>query len=104
MTCRPKNLKVVISIFHIWLSIVLSTQFSKAQGIEDYYAQLNEEKWLPRQAVRCMFQDSKGYLWVGTNAGLYRYNTFELKNYNMSRYSETKFSGNTLSNTVNSIA
>lgn len=104
MGCRFHYLKFILSIFHIWLSIALSTQFSKAQGVTDYYTQLSEEKWFPRQAVRCMYQDSKGYLWIATNAGLYCYNNFELKNYNISRSAESEFSNNTLSNSINSIA
>ncbi len=71
-----------------------------AQVNSDYYTNLEEAKWFPRQSVRCIFQDSKGYMWIGTNAGLFRYNTFELKNYDMSKYTQTKF----LNNSVNFIS
>lgn len=83
----------------IALILVISSWNSYAQDIKSRYFYLSEEKWFPRQSVRCIFQDSKGYLWIGTNDGLFKYNTVELLNYDMSKYTQTNF----LSNTVNSI-
>ncbi len=39
---------------------------------------LSEENWLPRRSINCLFQDSKGLLWVGTVSGLYRYDGYEV--------------------------
>lgn len=54
-------------------------------SISDLYAdielsskQMRTSDGLPSNSVRCMFQDSKGFLWLGTLDGLTRYdgNTF----------------------------
>lgn len=85
----------------IFLIICLGdTGWIKAQQILDYYSHLNEEKWFPRQTIRCIYQDSKGYLWVATNAGLFSYNNYQLKNFDISKNLQTDF----LSNTINSLS
>lgn len=86
--------------FNLWFAFfLLPFTNTYSQNLSRYYSHLEEVKWFPRQSVRCLYQDSKGYLWVGTNAGLYRYNTVELKNFDMSTNSNLKF----LSNTINDI-
>ncbi|EOR92550.1 sensor histidine kinase/response regulator [Arcticibacter svalbardensis MN12-7] len=92
-----------LSLLRYFLAVIcfaLLSQFkTAAQEINHYYSHLDEEKWFPRQSVRCIFQDKKGYLWIGTNAGLFRYDTHELTNFDMSNYTQTKF----LNNSINSI-
>jgi signal transduction histidine kinase/ligand-binding sensor domain-containing protein len=44
--------------------------------------------------INCMFQDSQGYLWFGTQIGLYRYNGYSLKAYNFSSTIKNKFISN----------
>lgn len=39
------------------------------------------EQGLPQASVETMIQDKKGYLWLGTNDGLARYNGYEFKVY-----------------------
>ncbi|MBA3663268.1 MAG: hypothetical protein H0W61_03545 [Bacteroidetes bacterium] len=36
---------------------------------------------LPNQSIRCIFKDSRGFIWLGTDAGLSRYNGCEFLNY-----------------------
>src|SRR2546426_11512331 len=38
---------------------------------------------LANNAVRCIFQDSKGYLWFGTNDGLSRFDGYRFTNYGL---------------------
>jgi signal transduction histidine kinase/DNA-binding response OmpR family regulator/ligand-binding sensor domain-containing protein len=84
-----------LKIFLFLLLTVLSAQ-SQAQKITDYYNQLTEEEWLPRQAIRSIFQDSKGNLWVATNAGLYKYNLYETIIYNFDSTNQSKFLSNAI--------
>ena len=37
------------------------------------------ENGLPQEDIFCIFQDNKGYLWLGTNSGAMRYNGREMK-------------------------
>ena len=39
---------------------------------------LEEENWLPKRTINCVFQDSRGFLWVGAKSGLYRYDGYEV--------------------------
>ena len=42
---------------------------------------VSEENWLPNRTIHCIFQDSEGFLWVGTGSGLYRYDGYEVKHF-----------------------
>ena len=53
---------------------------------------LNIEQGISQSTAEIIFQDSKGYIWIGTNDGLNRYNGYEYKIYN---YEEGK---NSISN------
>ncbi|MFN7012826.1 MAG: two-component regulator propeller domain-containing protein, partial [Bacteroidia bacterium] len=46
-----------------------------------YYHLLNDENGLPSNEVYRVVEDKKGYVWIGCDAGLYRYNGFEFKLY-----------------------
>jgi len=41
----------------------------------------NEEDGLPSSKIVCLYQDSKGYLWIGTTDGLSRYDGLSFTNY-----------------------
>ena len=53
---------------------------------------LNIEQGISQSTAEAIFQDSKGYIWIGTSDGLNRYNGYEYKIYN---YEEGK---NSISN------
>ncbi|MBK0382855.1 response regulator [Pedobacter sp. SD-b] len=88
-------------VFLIFLFVfILRFEGVYSQEIRDYYSTLSEEKWFPRQSIRSIFQDSKGYLWIATNAGLFSYNNYLLKNIDISKKLQTNF----LSITINSLS
>lgn len=45
------------------------------------FSSLTIENGLPQSTVETMIQDSKGFIWIGTNDGLARYNGYEFKIY-----------------------
>ncbi len=45
------------------------------------YRQYTLRDGLPQMQITCLFQDSRGYLWVGTKAGLARFNGAKFVNY-----------------------
>lgn len=54
-------------------------QVSVAQ--HPFYHTITDEDGLPSSEVYQIIQDDKGYMWIGCDAGLYRYNGFEFKAY-----------------------
>jgi ligand-binding sensor domain-containing protein/two-component sensor histidine kinase len=50
-----------------------------AQNEQFNFRQLSLEEGLSQATVNCMLQDSEGYLWVGTNSGLNRYDGYGFK-------------------------
>lgn len=42
---------------------------------------VNEENWLQKKIVNCIFKDSEGLIWAGTNSGLYSFDGFRVKQY-----------------------
>src|SRR5688572_25707303 len=57
-------------------SVVVS---SPSSGKERLVRQLGSDLATPPQYVRKLAQDTVGYLWAGTDAGLYRYDGAELR-------------------------
>lgn len=73
---NPKHyMKYKLLCLFVLLSFSLSDLYA---DIELSSKQMRTSDGLPSNSVRCMFQDSKGFLWLGTLDGLTRYdgNTF----------------------------
>jgi len=62
-----RNRLLLLLVFFLFLSKALSAQNIK-------FEHLTSEHGLSNNTVRCIFQDSRGYIWVGTEDGLSRYN------------------------------
>ena len=83
----------IITIF--LLSIVILNSYpneSYAHANNLTFNNLNIEQGISQSTAEIIFQDSKGYIWIGTSDGLNRYNGYEYKIYN---YEEGK---NSISN------
>ena len=83
----------IITIF--LLSIVILNSYPNESYAHDNnltFNNLNIEQGISQSTAEIIFQDSKGYIWIGTNDGLNRYNGYEYKIYN---YEEGK---NSISN------
>lgn len=66
-------------------------------GNEPLVVSLNDEYGLPSNEVYQMVQDSFGYLWIGCDAGLFRYDGFEYRKYTAEGQSGRSISGLQLS-------
>lgn len=69
--------------FALLLSGFLIGLFGTAQT--PYSWQLTEEDGLPSNTVYDLFEDNKGYIWLGTDKGLVKYNGQEFKSYKSSK-------------------
>ena len=65
------------------LSVVLFTLFTSSAGAQNTYLfkTLDAQDGLTSSQVNCILKDSRGYMWFGTPAGLYRYDGYTFKNF-----------------------
>ena len=57
----------------------------------DYYSQANG---LPNNQIQCIFQDKKGWMWLGTSQGLSRFDGYRFVNYLHNSEDTSSLSGN----------
>ncbi|MFC3353364.1 ligand-binding sensor domain-containing protein [Sphingobacterium zeae] len=62
--------------FLVWLILQFSVVVCHAQY---YFKHYQTQDGLPHQAVRSILQDGKGFMWVGTRAGLCRFDGYNFK-------------------------
>ena len=73
MNCQQTNnqLKFVLSIF-----LLLNAYFSFA---EYHFKNINTDQGLSSNSVNAIIRDNNGYLWIGTNYGLNRFDGYNMK-------------------------
>ena len=64
----------------IILTLLLGSAY-QAEAVDIYSRKLNTTNGLPDNNVRCLAQDCKGFLWMGTSNGLYRFDGYFYTNY-----------------------
>lgn len=68
---------VFISLFYFLLA-----GFAEVLAQDGYYfKQISLEDGLTQSSVRCMLNDQRGFIWIGTRSGLNRYDRYNLKSY-----------------------
>lgn len=58
-----------------------------------YYYKINEENGLPSSEVYQIIQDDFGYIWIGCDAGLFRYDGIRFKSYSSRKQNSRSISG-----------
>ena len=80
-----KKLKKILIIVCILFCVNISTSY--ANIVENFnFKNITIEDGLSQSTVKTIYQDSKGYIWIGTNDGLNRYNGYEFKQYKHNEY------------------
>ena len=88
-----KKLKKILTMVCIISFISISTSY--ANIIENFnFKNITIEDGLSQSTVKTIYQDSKGYIWVGTDAGLNKYNGYEFKQYKHDEYNKNSISHN----------
>jgi signal transduction histidine kinase/ligand-binding sensor domain-containing protein/CheY-like chemotaxis protein len=54
---------------------------SQGQTNQLTFERISSQKWLYQRNITCVTQDSKGYLWFGTNNGLYRFDGYSIREF-----------------------
>ena len=91
------NLKNKISIMLslICLIPIFNIDFSYSHIKENFnFKNITIEDGLSQSTVETIFQDSRGYIWFGTNDGLDRYNGYDIKSYKYDKYSDNSLANN----------
>lgn len=71
---------------------IVSCCFNAVLASNGFYTPITSIQGLSQNEVRCMIQDKKGYLWIGTQDGLNQYDGYEFQ-----KYSRIPFEKNSLS-------
>ena len=88
-----KKLKKILTMVCIISFMNISTSY--ANIIENFnFKNITIEDGLSQSTVKTIYQDSKGYIWVGTDAGLNRYNGYEFKQYKHDEYNKNSIAHN----------
>jgi len=75
------------------ISFVLIFLCTTAFPQEPFHYELNDENGLPSNEVYQVIQDNEGYIWIGCDAGLYKYDGFEYKQYKSKQQNGKSISG-----------
>lgn len=96
MICPGKVWPVNKMICHILLMIccVFPLCTLWAQDTPLRFSRLGIEQGLPQNTVHCILQDSKGFIWIGTDNGLCRYSDDEIKIFRYDNSTNNSISSN----------
>jgi ligand-binding sensor domain-containing protein len=80
---RMKSVKNILAIFVLVIfsffiaPVVIADEITNILSF-DYFSQMDG---LPNNQVQCIFQDKKGWIWIGTNQGLSRFDGYRFVNF-----------------------
>ena len=66
--------------FLTWLTVLFTVCCLPLKASHYYYKQISLKEGLP-STVRCVYTEPKGFVWIGTNAGLGRFDGQKLRKY-----------------------
>jgi len=79
---RPDRVKMIACLRRNTITIVALLACAEAVGAQQYSFQYyGVDQGLTNLAVRSLFRDSKGYLWLGTESGIFRYDGAHFQSY-----------------------
>ncbi|MDA3929728.1 MAG: response regulator [Prolixibacteraceae bacterium] len=88
-------MKAISILKHLLLYILLViVQYTYSQSEIIKFNHLTVDDGLSQSHVSCIFQDSKGFLWFGTQNGLNKYNGYEFITYQNNPHDTSSISGN----------
>jgi len=68
--------------FHFIILIILLLINIELQGAENYFSSLTSENGLPSNVTNSIVQDPRGFIWIGTENGLCRYDGYNMTLFN----------------------
>ena len=79
------SLIIVACVITCLFGFISSGNNTYAEGLSTDYMQTiyNQNSGLGSSEINCVYQSKSGYIWIGTDSGLYRYNGSEFMLYNL---------------------
>lgn len=76
-------IKNCLLLLALWLSLPLFAVDAEGEKMSSaiMFKQLNMTDGLSNNSVRCLFRDSRGFLWIGTESGLNKYDGYAFRPY-----------------------
>jgi len=90
MQKQSGNIIFIIIFWFSWFTIF-------AQQNNNFYPNISTVPGLPSKMVYSVFKDSRGFMWFGTENGLYRWDGYDFKIYQNDPNDSTSISGNLIS-------
>jgi signal transduction histidine kinase/ligand-binding sensor domain-containing protein/DNA-binding response OmpR family regulator len=90
---------VVKQLFAVFLLLLITITLFANNNRSFDFRRLNISNGLSQSNVNCMIQDKQGYIWIGTDDGLNRFDGYGFKQY----YSERKDTTSLISNRITSL-
>jgi ligand-binding sensor domain-containing protein len=81
-------------IVPVILGISLLFAHAKASFSELTFDIFTQENGLPNNQIQCIYQDSKGWIWIGTSQGLSRFDGYSFVNFLSKPDDSTSLKGN----------
>ena len=75
-----KKINIILILVCIFSCLKISTSYANIRESFNF-KNITIEDGLSQSTVETIYQDSKGYIWIGTNDGLDRYNGYEFKRF-----------------------
>ncbi|WP_346860193.1 two-component regulator propeller domain-containing protein [uncultured Draconibacterium sp.] len=86
--------KRLVWFFVVVLSLMLKSVSNGAVTSEISFDIFSQEDGLPNNQIQCIFQDSKGWMWIGTSQGLSRFDGYNFVNFTPNPGDSASLKGN----------
>lgn len=96
MICPGKLWRIdsIISFILLVICCVFPLHIIQAQDVPLHFTRLGIAQGLPQSTVHCVLQDSKGFIWIGTDNGLCRYSDDAIKIFRYDNTTNNSISSN----------
>ena len=88
-----KKINIILILVCIFSCLKISTSYANIRESFNF-KNITIEDGLSQSTVETIYQDSKGYIWIGTNDGIDRYNGYEFKHYKHDKYDKNSIANN----------
>ena len=88
-----KKINIILILVCIFSCLKISTSYANIRESFNF-KNITIEDGLSQSTVETIYQDSKGYIWIGTDDGLNRYNGYEFKHYKHDKYDKNSIANN----------